>query len=423
MHTSCMRACIATSLNFAAECHLAPVENGGEYIYFINILQISSCLTPRVSVGACIYHRLTSQGTFGLLVQLSTAINLMASTALSNGDYTVGWVCALPKEQTAAIAMLDEIHPDLPKPQHDSNAYTLGRIDQHNVVIACLPMGMIGNNKSATVAAHMSSTFPSIKFGLMVGIGGGVPPKVRLGDIVVSKPVDTYSGVVQWDFGTAGKGSSFERIGSLNHPPAALLTALTKLQSKHDMQGSEISTHLEHLKKKWPKLASKYLRSDCLKDVLFRSSYQHIEKNTTENDKEDEEEEEEEAQESCTHCDPAQVVTRRPENRDMRIHYGLIASGNQVIMDAVRRNEINKMLGGNVLCFEMEAAGLMNDFPCLVIRGICDYADSHKNKNWQEHGAAVAAAFAKEFISMVPPHDVEVMPTVKSKGFLFSNPS
>lgn len=54
------------------------------------------------------------------------------------------------------------------------------------------------------------------------------------------------------------------------------------------------------------------------------------------------------------------------------------------------------------MCFEMEAAGLMNDFPCLVIRGICDYADSHKNKTWQAYAAATAAACAKDILTIVP---------------------
>jgi nucleoside phosphorylase len=91
---------------------------------------------------------------------------------------------------------------------------------------------------------------------------------------------------------------------------------------------------------------------------------------------------------------------------DVRVHYGLIASGNQVIKDAEFRDRLNERLGGDVLCVEMEAAGLM-DFPCIVIRGICDYADSHKNKDWQEHAAAVAAAFAKELLQYVQPSDIE----------------
>ncbi|KAF3129525.1 hypothetical protein TWF703_008812 [Orbilia oligospora] len=93
----------------------------------------------------------------------------------SHHDYTVGWVCALSKEQTAAFAMLDKQHPDLPIPSTDNNNYILGEICGHNVVIACLPSGQIGNNPAVAVATQMISTFQSIRFGLMVGIGGGVP--------------------------------------------------------------------------------------------------------------------------------------------------------------------------------------------------------------------------------------------------------
>ncbi|KEF59428.1 uncharacterized protein A1O9_04272 [Exophiala aquamarina CBS 119918] len=118
---------------------------------------------------------------------------------LTHDDYNVGWVCALPKEQTAAVALLDQKHPDLPIPSTDHNTYTLGSVGEHNVVIACLPFGMIGNTSSATVAATMIATFPSIKFGLMVGIGGGITPKVRLGDVVVGTPIGKYPGVIQWD--------------------------------------------------------------------------------------------------------------------------------------------------------------------------------------------------------------------------------
>jgi nucleoside phosphorylase len=91
----------------------------------------------------------------------------------------------------------------------------------------------------------------------------------------------------------------------------------------------------------------------------------------------------------------------------MRVHYGLIVSGNQVIEDAKARNILNKELGGKVLCVEMEAAGIANNFPCLAIRGICDYADSHKNKAWQEHAAAVAAAYAKALLLFVQPIEVQ----------------
>jgi nucleoside phosphorylase len=339
------------------------------------------------------------------------------STELTHNDYTVGWVCALPKEQTAATAMLDQRHADLLKPPNDPNTYTLGSVGKHNIVIACLPKGKVGTNPAVTVAAWMISTFPFIKFGLMVGIGGGIPPKVRLGDVVVSTPVDQFPGVVEWDFGKAKQGGNFERTGALNNPPSALLTAVTKLETEHELNGSKIPEYLDELKQKWPRLASKYVRSDSLQEILFKPEYGHVSESTTDcaaipdNDDEDEE------GESCRFCDRTQAIKRKP--RDMRVHYGLIASGNQVIKDAEFRDTLNKNLGGNVLCVEMEAAGLMNDFPCIIIRGICDYADSHKNKDWQEHAAAVAAAFAKELLSVVPAQEVEQMPTIKSKDHLF----
>lgn len=295
----------------------------------------------------------------------------MASKIPTHNDYTVGWVCALSKEQTAATAMLDEEHDDLPKPPNDHNTYTLGSIGEHNIVIACLPEGEVGNNAAATVATRMTSTFPSIKFGLMVGIGGGVPRSVRLGDVVVSTPADGFGGVVQWDFGKAKQGDKFEQTGFLNSPPIALRTALTKLKTKHEMKGSMISQYLKDLKTNWPMLADKYTRSESLEDVLFRADYSHVEQSAVDDGgildnegesgtRNDEGEEDEEEEKNCTNCDRSKIIKRKA--RDMRVHYGLIASGNQVIKDAAFRDMVNKRLGGHVLCFEMEAAGLMNKF-------------------------------------------------------------
>lgn len=90
---------------------------------------------------------------------------------------------------------------------------------------------------------------------------------------------------------------------------------------------------------------------------------------------------------------------RPPGTDDPVVHYGLIAS-DTLMKDADMRNRLAKE--ANILCFEMEAAGLMDHFPCLVIRGICDYSDTHKNKSWQGYAAAVAAAYAKELLDTIP---------------------
>lgn len=350
----------------------------------------------------------------------------------THDDYAVGWICALPKERAGATAMLDERHGDLPKPTGDKNAYTLGSIGKHNVAIACLPKGRYGTNSAATVAAQMAHAFPSIKFFLMVGIGGGIPPKVRLGDVVISSPGDQFPGVVQWDMGKAREGGRFERTGALNNPPDVLLTALTAMEAEHDMSGSKVPEYLDQLKQRWPRMAKGYLRSDALKDVLFKADYSHVSEvemghnadsaqiddelgnaeDGVDDGTEEETDEEEDGEDSCRFCDKTKVVKRKPR-RKLRVHYGLIASGNQVIKDAVFRDMLNKDLGGNVLCVEMEAAGLMTSVPCAVIRGICDYADSHKNKTWQKHAAAVAAAVAKELLGHVQPSDVDGEPAVR----------
>jgi nucleoside phosphorylase len=116
---------------------------------------------------------------------------------------------------------------------------------------------------------------------------------------------------------------------------------------------------------------------------------------------------------SCETCSTDNCVVRQPEEREeVVIHYGTIASGNQVMKAGATRDVVSAKLGG-VLCFEMEAAGLMNNFPCLIIRGICDYADSHKNKRWQAYAAGTAAAYAKELLSVIPPSKVVQLLTVE----------
>jgi nucleoside phosphorylase len=307
------------------------------------------------------------------------------TTRLSCEDYTVGWVCALPVELAAAEEMLDEEHETPAYNVHDSNIYTCGRVGEHNVVIACLPEGQIGTNSAAAVAVQMKSTFISTRFGLMVGIGGGVPGEemdVRLGDVVVSKPYKTHGGVVQYDSGKATL-TGFERTGSLNSPPAILLGAVAKVRAKHLRGKGKL---LEYISK----LADlpDFTREAAGLDVLFEAGYNH------------------KGGATCKECKQDRSVTREARRQHVVVHYGTIASGNQVIKTATERDRLSTELGG-VLCFEMEAAGLMNSFPCLVIRGICDYADSHKNKQWQMFAAGTAAAYAKEILSVIPSDKVE----------------
>ena len=126
---------------------------------------------------------------------MTNTAHLKDAPSPQRSQYTVGWIRALPTEATAAQAMLDETYPGLPsKNVHDSNVYTFGRVHNHKVVIALLPSGVYGTNSAATTAKEMLLNFPNIRFGLLVGVGGGIPNEehdIRLGDVVVSKPHGT----------------------------------------------------------------------------------------------------------------------------------------------------------------------------------------------------------------------------------------
>lgn len=327
----------------------------------------------------------------------------------THADYTVGWICALSKEQTAATAMLDKRHGDLLNPYYNSNTYTLGSINNHDVVIACLLHRRHSTNMAANVVTLLAGTFLSVRFYLMVGIGGGILlNKVWLGDIMVSRPKGQIPSVVQWDIGKAKQGGEFERTGALDNPPKAVLMVLIKLITANKLQGSKIRGYLDKFKNKYPATAEKYLRSDSLVDICFKANYNHIISLKRKRDDETEEEdtEEDNGSDSCRYCDKLQVLKQKP--RGMQVYYGLIASRNQVIKDSKYRDKLNKELRGNVLCIKMEAARVVNNFPYLVIWGICDCSDSHKNKAWQEHAGAVAAAYAKELLMFVQPTELWV---------------
>ncbi|KAH8593137.1 nucleoside phosphorylase domain-containing protein [Bisporella sp. PMI_857] len=314
-------------------------------------------------------------------------------------DYTVGWICAISTEYVAARAFLDKEHerPEYVSP-HDNNDYTLGRVGKHNVVIAVLPDGEYGTASAAIVARDMLHSFPNVRIGLMVGIGGGAPTRqhdIRLGDIVVSASRDGKVGVFQYDFGKTIQDQSFQTTGSLNQPPAVLRTAMSGLKAQYESDGHQLEAAINSVLEKKARLRKKYKRPDPSNDRLYQSEITHPPNDVA----------------SCAiTCgdNPSNLILRPERSKDKdnpEIHYGLVASANQLMKDALVRDRL--AAEKDVLCFEMEAAGLMNHFPCLVIRGICDYSDSHKNKEWQGYAAMAAAAYAKDLLRRILPSKVE----------------
>jgi nucleoside phosphorylase len=336
--------------------------------------------------------------------------------ALDSPDaYTIAWIAALPIERAAAEAMLDEEHAPptgFARHQTDANVYTWGQVGEHNIVIVSLAAGVYGIASAATTASSLLASLPSIRVGLLVGIGGGIarPDEdrdIRLGDIVVSQPDGTTGGVCQYDLVKAKSGGRRERKGFLGRPPTVLLNALASIQADHERRDSKVPSYLQDMLEKNPKMGKKtkkspgYAHQGFKNDRLFQASCDHVPGS------------------DCQGCDAAgEVVRDARESAEPEIHYGIIASGNTLVKDAIERDRIVHDVGEDCLCFEMEAAGLMNPFPCLVIRGICDYADAHKNDRWQRYASATAAAYAKELLAYVPA--VEVLETKRALEVLQS---
>jgi nucleoside phosphorylase len=312
--------------------------------------------------------------------------------------YTIGWICALTTEFVAARALLDEKH-DQPESSacNDNNNYALGRIGKHNVVMAVLPKSEYGTTTAATVARDLLHSFPNVRFGLMVGIGGGAPNAkhdIRLGDVIVSTRGKGRGGVFQYDYGKAIQDHSFVPTGSLNQSPQLLSTAVSALEAEYELERQHLSSQVDKALEQRQHLRKKYSRPPPDSDKLYRSNFVHPDSSS-------------ECAKVCGN-DPVHMVdrsTRSDQNYEPVIHYGLVASSNQVMKDALARDSL--AASEDVLCFEMEAAGLMNHFPCIVIRGICDYSDSHKSKEWQGFAAMVAAAYAKDLLCQILPSKVE----------------
>ncbi|GKZ25934.1 hypothetical protein AbraIFM66951_002456 [Aspergillus brasiliensis] len=309
---------------------------------------------------------------------------------LTRDDYTIALICPLPVEKAPVEALLDEIHADIPTTTQDKNIYTFGRMHSHNIVIASLPR--TGNTSAASVATQARNDFPRLRFSLLLGIGGGVPHlahgvDIRLGDVVVSKPEGVFGGVVQFRQGKVLAGGRFERTGYLRAPPDVLLAAVVKLEARHRRVDSDVPRFLDEMLRKYPKMrGGGYVYQGAEHDRLFRAESAHVDGGRDR---------------GCEGCDGGAVIQRADRiSSEAVIHYGTIGSSDVVVKDGVLRDTVRDELG--VICVEMEAAGFIDSFEGLVIRGICDYADSHKNDRWQPYAAAAATAYAKELLSYIP---------------------
>ncbi|EXJ67845.1 uncharacterized protein A1O5_09191 [Cladophialophora psammophila CBS 110553] len=311
-------------------------------------------------------------------------------------QYTVGWLAPMSLELTPAIAILED-HKEVSIPD-DKAIYHVGKIGPHFVVMAV--SSMIGTAAASSVVENMCRSFPSIKHILVVGIAGGIPhygldlqEQIVLGDVVVGVPLNNDGGVKHYEFGAWVEKGKLSVSGHLLHPSSTLLTAVNNLRSRHMLkEGTRIPEFLHDLRANIGDHELLDFHDPGEEhDLLFDDDYSHTYR--------------------AVSCEVLCDIERSRQRKDRGskaarkedtplIHYGTIGSANTLVISSEKRNSLYQDYG--MICFEMESAGVLSHYQGLVIRGISDYADSHKNKNWQKYAAATAAACAKEILLLVP---------------------
>ncbi|THY42348.1 purine and uridine phosphorylase [Aureobasidium pullulans] len=335
-------------------------------------------------------------------------------------EFEVAIICALPLEASAVVDLFDEHYDDehdiYGKQEGDSNAYSTGRIGQHDIVLAHIP-GM-GKSSAANVASGLRSSFTGIKLALIVGICGAVPipspnNPIILGDVIIS------NSVIEFDFGRQYPDHFERKSGTkdtLGRPNSDIRALLSKLEVRHvrEKLGEKILQNLANLREKMD--TARYPGVD--QDRLFAATHRHMHRA-------------ESSSRDClclmarSHSDPVckkasectcdvlecnllatlENPTRRKrldaEAPTPLVHIGTIGSASTVMKSAEHRDLIAQ--GDNIIAFEMEGAGVWDNLPCVIIKGVCDYADSHKNKRWQGYAAATAASAAKAFLDYWSP--------------------
>ncbi|EED22016.1 conserved hypothetical protein [Talaromyces stipitatus ATCC 10500] len=330
----------------------------------------------------------------------------------SREEFTVAIICALPLEADAVEALFDEHYDELGhiygKHVGDANSYITGRINNHDVVLACMP-GM-GNRRSAGVARGLLVNFTGIKLTLLVGICGGVPyvsdgTEIVLGDIIISDSVIEYDFGRQYPHGFERKSGVKEALTSPSQEIQSFLNRLRTRRMKDQVQ-RQTAQFLRILQEME---GNEWNYPGVLQDTLFEASYRHkhYKQQST-------------AECICADCHSSfnpvcqqalngecknigctgDLVQRHRLNTDSPqpiIHIGTIASANSVMKSGEHRDQLAENEG--VIGFEMEGAGVWDSLPCVIIKGVCDYADSHKNKIWQNYAAATAASCAKAVLA------------------------
>ncbi|KAK2601556.1 hypothetical protein QQS21_004874 [Conoideocrella luteorostrata] len=346
----------------------------------------------------------------------------MSGRPATRNDFEIAIICALALESNAVSYVFDELWDDHTHTiTRDPNFYIHGRIGKHNVVLALLPG--IGKIHAAAGAAALKANYRNIRLALLTGICGAVPRSGRTGSEIFLGDIVIGDSIIQFDFGRKypdrfrPKKSGADNLGSQSRSLRSVFRALEMDQLRQRLEHMT-SRYLQELKEDYIKKnqshhCRRYEYPGGRQDHLFEAQYRHRHRGTK-TCCDDTHTCDMALQASChdVGCDEAVLVSREFPDKKRRlqqdvtsnvkhpvIHIGAIASGDIVMRSGEDRDEIAQTEG--IIAFEMEGAGIKAEIPCLIVKGVSDYADSHKEKMWQDFAAAAAAAAAKALLDIL----------------------
>jgi nucleoside phosphorylase len=360
-------------------------------------------------------------------------------------SFEIAIICALAIERDVVEALLDEDYEgdglSYGKAAGDLNTYTIGRMGRQHVVLVYMPS--MGTVSATAVAANLQTSFQGIKVAFIVGICGGAPTtskgeEILLGDVIISTMV------VQIDFGRQyphkfiKKEKVEDTLGRANPEIRGFLGKMSGHQARRRLKENTYML-TSFIASQEGFYSSAYPGPE--EDMLYPADYRHKHRKT--------------GCDVCNRCQnednglcelamksdcpslgckeiPVKDRTRiqralgisqdgrevstveRQEAQRPSIHLGRMASSNQVMKSGLRRDQITNEV--EVIGFEMESAGTWDYVPTVVVKGVCDYADSHKDKKWQAYAAATAAACTKAMLDEWRSIDRPVRSGVETKS-------
>lgn len=351
-------------------------------------------------------------------------------------DFQIAIICALSLEYDAATLIVDEFwdqdNKQYGRTSGDTNIYRNGRIGMHNVVLMLLPN--MGKAAVAGSAASLRTSYSNLRITFLVGVCGGVPivgaREALLGDVAIGEAI------IQYDFGRQYPGEFIPKetaVATQSLPNKDIRTLLAYFKSdtgKTDLR-QNTARHLKALQGAAILMEhqNSYRYPGFAEDKLFDATYRHKHRGGPPGDSCCDKPGgycDNAAQSSCYElgCDDRKLVQRQrlelkrylsiEEAQCPDIFIGRFASADTVMKSGDHRDQIAKQY--NIIAFEMEGAGLWDECPCIVVKGICDYSDSHKNKIWQPFAAATAAAAVKAMLARYTVADHDHLSTSSTTG-------